>query len=307
MGSSQSKSPSNPRNTCGKKTCQRHVSDMWHPVLPRSSDRLTVKTKAFNPCFLHLGDFGNLEIPGNLIQNLTVSWFIPCFLRKPRIFSARNWSAHFETDPEIRRDFEDGKPIESCEVIPSLIIENTGGHPRSHNMNKSNISTRVSGDWLKPWWKTATFFLSLQSVVSVYWRLWYRNYVQRSEGEVLKRMKITEKSIGINLINLIPSTFWGYPMLLLFVNFQFLSVKPGWSWLKTPCWVAISMAHVQDCDLTMGQTFITLSQLFVGLCQAILRWEKRGKETNLFTFLILSLCWFGNSRFLILGTHMLFV
>ena len=147
------------------------------------------------------------------------------------------WDKPFETNPEIRRDFEDGKPIESCEVIPSLIIENTGGHPRSHKMNKSNISTRVSGDWLKPWWKTATFFLSLQSVVSVYWRLWYRNYVQRSEGEVSKRMKITEKSIGINLINLIPSTFWGYPMLLLFVNFQFLSVKPGWSWLKTPCWV----------------------------------------------------------------------
>ena len=291
-----------------KSSCQRHVSDML-PGNPRSSDRLTfVKTQDL------IEDERVSRV--SYILEILETWkpdskrhhpIHPMFFGN-LIFSARNWSDHFETNPEIRR-------VRGREANWKLWSNPFPDHRKywrvptwSHKMNKSNASTRVPGDWLKPWWKTATFFLSLQSVVSVYWRLWYRNYVQRSDGEVSKRMKITEKSIGINLINLIPSTFSGYPMILLFVKFQFLSVKSGWSWLKTRCWVAISlMAHVQHCDLTMGQTFITLSQLFVGLCQAILRWGPRGKETNLFTFLILSLCWFGNSQFLILGTHMLFV
>ena len=86
-----------------KSSCQRHVSDML-PGNPRSSDRLTfVKTQDL------IEDERVSRV--SYILEILETWkpdskrhhpIHPMFFGN-LIFSARNWSDHFETNPEIRR------------------------------------------------------------------------------------------------------------------------------------------------------------------------------------------------------------
>ena len=109
-----------------KSSCQRHVSDMLAGN-PRSSDRLTfVKTQDLieDERVSRVSYILEILETWKPDSNVTIP-FIPCFLETS--FSPQEIGATILRQTQRSEEFEDGKPIESYEVIPSLIIENTGG------------------------------------------------------------------------------------------------------------------------------------------------------------------------------------
>ena len=155
-------------------------------------------------------------------------------------------------------------------------------------MHKSNTKPGFLG-CIHFWLEGTVTHLSLASIVSVRW-LWL--YFCRKIGQFQKEWKSWRKDEKSIRINLIPATVWRYPMLLL--------VKPKWSWLKTSCWGIIS--PMATCPALRPDGGSNVHNFVPALHRSLPSDPEMGStpEKKIFTLLILSLCWFGKSRFQIL-------